>query len=609
MKFKSAALMVFGILFIVLGMTACDPVPRRTLTAEEKAADLAWVYSQFGENYAPLEYKQKRFGFDFEQLKSETNDAAKATTTNDEFYGVVFKFVSMFRDGHASAALTNASLPNRAMVAYLGFSGVRDGETLLVRNRLPTISDDSQYPIKKDDRILMLDGRLLRDAVNSDLLQWRNLGNDESNFTYHVNKLFTRVSTSNGIPSEADVVLTVKRGDSIFQVTLPWVKKDLVQFTAEQDKAQKAMQPVKAAEASENYLMLADGNGGVLFKFQFIGFDGRIELPVLNSEMISRKFRKSVNDGFRMIDSFGDWKFLSADAANVETKTPEETIRATRFVPEDAVFLTAAQVYPAYVAREKIIDVNGADTGTTALVGTIYVDTFSPLETPQKTLAEFKATLADFQLLGVEFLVLDLINNGGGQLNLGMQMIQALSAEKVELPKIQLRTSDSWMDQFEASALEASTDSEREISRRILQDLTGARRSGSRLSPVYSAEILAPFAFSPNPKIVKKMKIAVLVNEMCASMCDIFSANLQDNGMGIVVGTRSMGAGGNVVGYNQAPNSHFDVRQTESLILRKDGSYLENAGTSPDVVIPVASFVGTKYKEVHDAAVKALLTR
>lgn len=591
MNLKPNTLSIFGVIFVAFGMMACDPVPRRTLNQEEKAADLLWVYSQFGQNYAPLEYKQRLFGFDYEQLKLESNEAAKIAGTNDEFYAVVFKFVSKFQDAHSSATLTNASLPNRAMVGYLGFSGVRDGEALLVKNILPTISTDADsfYPIKKDDHILKLNGRLLRDVVNSDLLQWRNLGNDEANFTFHANKLFTHVSTLNGIPVEDDAVLTVKRADETFEITLPWVKKDLVQFQAEQTKA-------KASTASGNYLMLADGIGGVLFKFRFIGFDGRIELPVMNAEMISRKLRNSVNDGFRLVDSFSGWQFLSGDSLESDEKSPEELMREQRYVPEGAVFLANAKIYPAYISKEG-----------TARIGTVFLNTFSPLETPKNTLSEFKSTIASFQLLGVDTVILDLLNNGGGQLNLGMQLAQALTNEKIELPKIRLRTSDSWMDQFEANARDADSDSERELARRILSDLTLARRGESRLSPAYPADILAPFAIKPNDKLEKKLKIAVLINEMCASMCDIFSANLQDNKLATIVGTRSMGAGGNVVGYNQAPNSHFDVRQTESMFLRKDGSYIENVGTTPDVIVPVANYAGTKYKEVYEAAVKALL--
>jgi C-terminal processing protease CtpA/Prc len=586
----------FGIVLILAGLTGCDPVPRRTLTTDEKLADLFWVYSQFGENYAPLEYKQKKYGFDYERLKAETNDAAKATTTNDQFYAVVFKFVATFKDAHSSGALTNASLPDRAMTAYLGFSGARDGDTLLVQNRLPTITDASTYPIKKGDRILKIDGKDLRAAVNADLVQWRNLGSDEANFTYHANKLFTRVSTVNGIPSSDNAVLTVKRGDETFDVTLPWVKKDVVQFQAEQKKATDDAAAAKAkkkpADIEENFLLLADGNGGVGFKFAFLGFNGRPEFPAFDADSISRSLRTTVTAGFKFIDSFASWKLITAD--DDTSKTPEEIVRANRNVPEDAIFLSSAKVYPAYINREGV-----------NLVGTIYLDTFEPSGTEDDAVAQFKQTLVDLQTLGVSRIVIDMINNGGGSLSLGFQLAQALSASRVPLPGIQFRVSDSWLDQFQTSSMQGASDSEREISRRVYSDLQAARLRGDRLTPVMASDVLTPFALTPNEDVKTKLQVALLVNEMCASMCDIFSATLQDAGLATVVGTNSMGAGGNVVGYNQAPNSHFDVRQTESLMVRKDGSYIENVGVKPDVAVPVANYTATKYKEVRDAAVKA----
>jgi C-terminal processing protease CtpA/Prc len=591
-------LVSLGVVSILVGLAGCDPVPRRTLSNDEKQADLFWVYSQFGENYAPLEYKQKKYGFDYERLKAETNAAAEAATTNDEFYAIVFKFVSTFRDAHSSAALTNSSLPDRAMTAYLGFSGVRDGETLLVQDRLPTIADKSSYPIEKGDRILKIDGRDLRTAVNADLVPWRNLGSDEANFTYHVNKLFTRVSTVNGLPSADDAVLTVRRDKRTFEVTLPWVKKDLYQFQAEQQKAKDQADQEKAkkkpADSEENFLMLGDGNGGVAFKFRFVGFDGRIELPAFNAESISRTVRKSVADGFRFIDSFASWK-LVATGEDTPEKTPEQVVRERRFVPDGAVFLEGAKVYPTFVSREE-----------KGLVATIYLDTFDPLETPENTIKEFKSTLLALQTLGVERIVIDLLNNGGGNLELGFQLAQALSPDRVALPGIQFRVSDSWLDQFESESIQAKSDSEREVSRRVFENLQEARSRGDRLTGVMSAGVLAPFDVNPIPELKSRFHFALMVNEMCASMCDIFAAMLQDDGLALVVGTQTMGAGGNVVGYSQAPNSHFDVRQTESLIVRKDGSYIENVGVTPDVVVPVANYTASKYKEVRAAAIKAL---
>jgi C-terminal processing protease CtpA/Prc len=69
-----------------------------------------------------------------------------------------------------------------------------------------------------------------------------------------------------------------------------------------------------------------------------------------------------------------------------------------------------------------------------------------------------------------------------------------------------------------------------------------------------------------------------------------------------------MGAGGNVVDHYEAPNSHFDVRQTESLILRRDGSYLENNGVEPDVAIAVNESSTSFYEDVHTLALKTLMT-
>ena len=96
-----------------------------------------------------------------------------------------------------------------------------------------------------------------------------------------------------------------------------------------------------------------------------------------------------------------------------------------------------------------------------------------------------------------------------------------------------------------------------------------------------------------------------------------------------------MGAGGNVVNHQEAPGSHIDLRQTESLMVRSNGAliegtewvktpgrtpfarppftvnkgpgdYLENKGVVPDVVIPVNQYAEEKYKTVIEKAVAIL---
>lgn len=597
---------ILPLLSIVTLVTACDPVPRRTLSTDEKIADLYWIYSQYGENYAPLELKEKTFGINFEKLKQDYVEAAKKTTTNDEFYDLMFKFVAEFKDAHNSAALTNSSLPDRAQVAFLGFSGIRSGETLVVKKLLPTITKDSNFPIKTGDEITKIDGKNLKDLIKEELLPLRNLGSDEANITYHMNKLFTRVSTMNGLPKNKDAVISLKRGGDEYEFTIPWVVKDLHQFQAEQEKAKESQKTeakqVEPRQSESNFLMFSDAMDSTLFKFNFVGFNGRIEKPVAILNKVMNGLRKKFADGFRMVDYVSEW---SPMADSDETKAPLEILKDQRLVLTNAVYLSESKTYPAYIAPKKIYK-DGEETEETKLIGYIYVDTFSPESDEEAVLKEFKATIMAMQSMGVSDLVIDTINNGGGSLVLGMKMAQLLSNKKVEMPKMQMRLSDSWMDQFQQESLHASSDAEGEYARRILVDMESAKKAGKRLSDPISAEMLAPFSIQANTDLKKPFKIVLLVNEMCASMCDIFAGILQDNQMATIVGSRTMGAGGNVVNYNQAPNSHLDLRQTESLILRKDGSYIENNGVTPEVVMAVNESAKDKYDDVLNKAIDIL---
>lgn len=602
---------VVGLLLSGLSLTVfsgCDPIPRRQLTTAEKVADLHWIFSQYGENYAPLDYKQSRFSFDYEALKLKYLEDAALTKNNDEFYDLMFKFIAEFKDAHNSGALTNASFPNRALTAYLGFSGTRDGDALLVKKLLPSIKVDGTYPVKVDDRILALNGKTLKDIALKEMLKYRDLGHEEANITYHMNKIFNRVSTVNGIPTEDNATLLIERvidGQKVLlTVGMPWVKKDLFQFQAEQRKAtEKKAEEEKNKDPkqnSENYLMIADNNS-VAFRFNFIGFNGKIAFPKLTMESVTKGLRKLVTDSFVMVDHFAGWDVAAADGEKVEEKTPAQIMRELREVPAKARFLEEAKVYPAYISKEK------NEAGQVFRVGTIYVDSFSPEANPKEALEGFVAALDAFQEDGVEHVVIDMINNGGGSLDLGLKMAYAMTNQPLKVPGIQFKTSDSWMDEFESASNTAQSDVHREIARRVLVSMEDSKKKGDRLSQSFPVTVLAPYSFAPNYNLKKPFKVALLVNEMCASMCDIFTAILKDNGLATVVGTRTMGAGGNVVNYNQAPNSHIDVRMTESLIQRADGSYIENNGVEADVKVNVNESAKTKYSTVREAALKAIL--
>ena len=80
-------------------------------------------------------------------------------------------------------------------------------------------------------------------------------------------------------------------------------------------------------------------------------------------------------------------------------------------------------------------------------------------------------------------------------------------------------------------------------------------------------------------------RVHVLINEGCASACDIFAAAMQDNKLATIIGRRSMGAGGNVIHGGDSPHEKFSLSQTASLMYRQDGSFIENNGVTPDIAL------------------------
>ncbi len=613
-----------------LVLAACDPIPDQILTQDQKRADMLWMYTQFDENYAPLEYKSSRFGFDYAAMKQAYLDEALATPDNESFYRLVHKFVAQFQDAHTSATFSYGNLPRRATLAYLGISGKRRGTVFVVTELLPTFEvDKTSYPVQVGDEISSMDGRPLTDLIREQMQTGRNLGHAEANLTFHMNRLFTRLSTAQGMPAGKDVTLTIVRRrmtaderslaserlgrpvsdnakkDVRLEVMVPWVRKDIYEFKKDQKQA------TASVSGTGTYRLEGGPDGSPLF-FGLRGFNGQLQDVSKNVARLSRRHAEyRFLDSFYFADQVESWtaqlateKMDSAEAAAASSTLTQ--LKSARHVPVRARFVTEEKAtFPTYVTQET------AAGGRRELVATMYLNTFSPGEKSPKVVQEFKQTLEALQLFGVRKLVIDLINNGGGSLGLGMELAQALSNKKVAMPFMQFRTSQTWRDEFLGMSLEAPSDAEKELAGRVYRQLQTDMLDGKRLSAPISAEVLIPFKLASNTQLERNFEVVLLVNEMCASMCDIFTGILKDNHLAQVVGTQTMGAGGNVVNHFQAPASHFEVQQTESLIVRNipgqettpiSDRYIENQGIVPDHLFNVSEDSDTKYRKIGRAS-------
>jgi C-terminal processing protease CtpA/Prc len=578
-------------------LTACEPAPDRLLDADEKTADMLWLYAQFDQNYAPRELKAATFDFDYEELKDAYLEEALATTTNEAFYDVMHRFVAEFHDAHTSASLTASALPGRTEIAYLGFNGVRVGDELEVTELLPTTSSQSSFPIRVGDRITKLDGTPLRAIVLDEMVRHRSLGYDEANLTMHMNGIFSRSSLVMPLPTALDATLTVDRGGTIREIRLPWIRKDLNTFVAEQSAAAAQADTTIAGLAADEYLAAArelldsDDLLGVL-DVPVAGLSGRRawtsfkfidNMPTLTSPSIVERVRRHLRG--------------QADAS---VEDLEGYLTSMRNLPDNAFFLPEAATFPTYIAPFP-----SADGDAPRFFAYMLLDNFTPAD-EAGALDEIQATLGRLRGLKIKHLIIDTIDNGGGSLTFGLAAARLFSRTPLLLPKIQFKTSETWIDKFETDAFTAPSDAEKELARRIMVQLKADRDAGKTISDPMPVDVLMPFQFVEGNEDLPDLQVALLVNEMCVSMCDIFAGVMQDNRAATIIGTRTMGGGGNVVQHFQAPNSHLIVSQTESLILRHDGTPIENVGVTPEIKMDVNLAAAGRYDEVRDRAIELL---
>ncbi len=650
---------LIALLSFTIILTSCGPIPITPMTEQDRVSDMQWIFGIYEQNYAPLKYKESLFGFDNEALKAKYLEAAKKEQTNDEFFRLMHSFVAEFKDAHNSGSLIALNEKGSSSVAYMGFDGRRKGDYFVITKLLPTY----QYSLdgvdfREGDIITKMNGKSLKEVVDELITPVRNLGNAESNYTYLMRNLFFRSSLIHPMPGLYDVeTLSIKRGSKEFDIKVAWVTEDRFDF---QNNMRAAI--AQASNNAQTFVFgdnIQDMNGNL--KLRRMNNDYLLQTIVKHAKMYNgaeefftdvfgmsfpKELKYSFGESFEMLGNNSDLNWHVVDSkrnaqggfvyqekpvlvkdANTGKESFEQVLapefsfesyqrlKEARVIPDNAEMVLIGPkssprypIYPAYIV-EQVVTVSTVfgkeDSVETEKVGYIFIDSFSVPADSQAVVNEFQDTLEVFEKEGVKSIVLDTINNGGGSLLLGVAMAQALTKKEVELPKIQLRLSDSWLSTFKQEASNPGynstvlNDKKRELAK-IEEDV----KAGKWLSRSFPLESLTGFNLKVNErkKLSSDVEIVVLVNEMCASMCDIFSAMLQDNEMATIMGTNSMGAGGNVVNHWQSPRSHFQVRMTESLLVRKDGSYIENVGTKPDVELVVNTDAEFRYGNIVNGA-------
>lgn len=218
----------------------------------------------------------------------------------------------------------------------------------------------------------------------------------------------------------------------------------------------------------------------------------------------------------------------------IPANATDETVTRTISIKRDKVKLEEQSASSDVIELER-----GSDTYR---IGVINIPTFyADFRAMQQGDPDYKSTTRDVRRLieqlqedGVEGLVIDLRNNGGGALHEANDLVGLFIDEG---PTVQIRNS--------ANDVQVLTD----------QD----------------------------PSVTYDGPLVVLVNRMSASASEIFAGAIQDYGRGLVVGSQTFGKG---TVQAVRPLNHGQLKITQSKFYRVSGGSTQHKGVIPDIEIP-----------------------
>lgn len=537
--FLPTTLILSSVLVSALPLTA-------QLTPQQRVDDFRFLAAIYNKNYAPYEWKRDAPAVNFDLLKlSPWLERVNAAKDDLAFYEICIEYVASLQDGHASFRLPSL------FSAQLGFGvDIYDGKFLIDtidRRALPA----ERFAFATGDELVSIDGEAAGTlaARYLPLVSYANPGGRRRLAAAMLtSRLQSRQPRAHEIGDSAAVVIRSAATGETASHTIPWTKTGVPLTTVGPvtDPILAAARPAAAAstrrsmdfEAQPSYLQ-----------------------PLLELQQVR-------------IDSAAD-AVTGVGALAPSFELPAGFTQRLGRAPADNFY---SGVYQANNLR----------------IGFIRIPRMSPTGATANAIRDFAAEIAFFQA-NTDALIVDVTRNPGGFVSYVESICQFLIPGQFRTLGFEIRATQNYVLSFQqalASARAARADQwildllamlggQLEQAYRERRGRTGPLPIGGGLSLMIDSQPL-----------VYTKPLVVLADEFSASGGDMLPAIIQDNGRGLIVGMRTAGAGGNVVGGNAGPYSESSTSVTLGLMNRKDpvvtpdfptAPYVEGIGVRPDV--------------------------
>ncbi len=513
------------------------------MTVDQKVADFQQLAAVYAKNYGPYEWKVASQGFDLLNLKPWL-DRVRQSKDDLEFQELCIEYVASLNDAHDLVAFPSD------FSASLGFTvDIYDGRVLIDsinRIRLPAAS----FPFVIGDELVSVDGQGVEELIRA-FSKYSVSANSRSTRRSAANRITTRSQSvmphAHEIGDSAIVVIQRQSG-AMETYTIPWLKNG-TPITAE-----GPVPSPRSAAVAEREMTL----------------DSEDEDTPEYMRALLRLWNVTLPEERWTVLGFGSRAPIFALPAGF-------TQRLGR-VPSDVFY-------------------SGIFEGAGFKIGFLRIPNFSQ-PAAGSALQQFESEIK-FMQENTDGLIIDDTRNPGGNACYDEALLARVIPYRFRTLGFEVRATANWVASFSSSLtlarLQGAPQWVIDIYQALLKDVKTAyaeNRGRTGPLPLCGPEsYLNPAVDRDGNSVAYSKPLMVLVDEFSASGGDLFPAVIQDNQRGIIFGMRTMGAGGNVIGFDGTSYSEAFARVTASLMNRKDpvvtpdnptAPYVENIGVRPD---------------------------
>ncbi len=522
------------------------------LTMDQKVSDFQALSAVYAKRYGPYEWKVKSMGYDLMNIGPWLTKV-QATKDDLDFYEVASEYVASLNDAHDYYLLPST------FYTYLNFLvDIYDGKLLvdyIDRSRLPA----AEYPFLIGYELVSIDGQDAQKRLDG-LERYQIAANRRSTRRLAAELLTYR--PQNLMPHAADVpeisTVVFRRPDGKLEsYRIPWAKSGLLLTSVGRYPTPKAAIADSAGEMRDHHRAGGPSRGEQPAWKQLLQRLGNCRLPD------------------RAVNGFGSLSPIFA--ASLPADFEQRLGKSSR----DPFF-------------------SGSFTASGYKIGFIRIPSYSPSDATAAVTA-FQKEIAWFEA-NTDGLVVDEMRNPGGQVAYLNTLVSYLMPYPWDAIGFELRATSEWVVAISSTITSAKAQGAPQeiidLLQMLMDEIQGANREmRGRTQPIPLDDVtLGRFpAMDSKGKVIAYTKpLIVLIDELSASGGDLFPATVQDNGRGLLVGWRTMGAGGSVEPWEAGTYSLGTTTVTESLMHRKNdivtsdypaAPYIENIGVRPDIQV------------------------